>query len=93
MARRAITYSRIRGAGGVQSMLKRRTMCPFTWLPRPRTNRPPDCACRSQAMYAMSMGLRAKARAMEVRRSMREVCSAANTRGKKGLWSVSLDVT
>ena len=82
-------YSRIRGAGADQLMPNLRTMCPRTWLPSPSVNLPEDMDWRSQPIYAMSIGLRAKARAMDVLKPMRSVCSAAMGRARNGLWLVS----
>jgi hypothetical protein len=45
----------------------------------------------SHAIYAVSIGLREKDKAMEVCNSISSVCSAANTKGKYGLWPVSLE--
>ena len=88
--RRAWTYSRIRGAGADQFIPKRRTMWPRTWLPSPSVKRPPDIACKIPSRCRRHpWGLRANARAMEVRRSTFWVCSAAMARGRKGLWLVS----
>ena len=41
MARSALTYSRMRAAGRLHGMSKRRSMCGLIWLPRPSENRPP----------------------------------------------------
>ena len=46
--------------------------------------RPLLASCRSLAICARSIGLRAKATAMLVISSMRSVCSAASKSGKKG---------
>jgi hypothetical protein len=50
IARMAMMNSRIRGAGWLHGMENRRSMCGFTWLPRPRMNRPSEYACRSWAV-------------------------------------------
>ena len=34
--------SRIRGAGWLHGIEKRRSMCGLIWLPRPSVNRPPE---------------------------------------------------
>ncbi len=47
--------------GRSTAMPKRRSLWPFTWLPRPRTKRPPELAWMSQACCASVVGLRGKA--------------------------------
>jgi hypothetical protein len=70
-------------------MLKRRSMCAFTCVPRPRMNRPPERAARSQAACATTTGLRAKAIATDVPTWAREVCSAIKAREMNGPCDVS----
>ena len=70
-------YSRIRGAGAVHVPPKRRSLCPFTWLPRPMQNRPPESCCKSHASIASTIGLRGKAMVTDVCRPMRSVAVAA----------------
>src|SRR5271165_114154 len=70
-------------------MPKRRSLWPLTWLPRPRTNRPFELACRSQAWLAITVGLRGKATAIDGVSSMRSVASAANASGVKTSWPSS----
>src|SRR5690348_17717145 len=45
---------------------------------------PPEAACRSQAIWARFMGLRANATAMPVPSSTRSVSCAASSSGKNG---------
>ena len=68
-------------------------MCGLIWLPRPRTKRPPDAACRSHAVCASVIGLRANATAIDVMRSTRSVLCAASSSGRNGSWLVSADMT
>jgi hypothetical protein len=89
MARIAMIISRMRGAGWLHSIEKRLVMCGLIWLPRPRMKRPFEYACRSQPMLASSIGLRAKATAIDVPSSTCSVCSAASSSGKNGSWLVS----
>ncbi len=93
MARIARIISRMRAAGCDHGIENRLVMCGLIWLPRPRMNRPCEAACRSHAVWARVMGLRAKATAMPVARSMRSVCCAASSSGKNGSWLVSADQT
>ena len=48
------------------------------WLPSPSSKRPPDMTAKSQAMYATRVGLRTKARVIEVRTVIAVVCSSAS---------------
>src|SRR5271165_6804283 len=64
-------------------MPKRRSLWPLTWLPRPRTNRPFELACRSQAWLAITVGLRGKATAIDGVSSTRSVASVAKASGVK----------
>ena len=89
MARMARIISRIRAAGWDHGMEKRLVMWGLIWEPRPSRKRPSDCTCRSQAVLARVIGLRAKATAMPVPSSSRSVASAARTWGRKGSWLVS----
>ena len=52
-------------------------------------NRPPLSPARSQAMCAVVVGLRVKARAIAVPRPTRVVAAAARASGKYGSWLVS----
>ena len=52
-------------------------------------NRPFDISCRSLAVYARVIGVRANATAMPVPSSMRSVCSAASASGRNGSCPVS----
>ncbi len=65
-------------------MPKRRSLCPLTWLPSPRTKRPPEFACRSQAWLASTVGLRGKATATDGVSSIRPVAAAAKASGVNG---------
>jgi hypothetical protein len=89
IARRASTYSRMRAAGRLHGMEKRRTMCGRTWVPSPSTNRPADSSWMSLAVYASAIGLRAKAMATLVPNSTRCVAPAARVSTTKGSWMVS----
>jgi hypothetical protein len=91
MARMASTISRMRGAGCDHSIEKRLVMWGLIWLPRPSMNRPLEYACRSHAIWASVIGLRAKATAMPVPRSSVSVLWAATSSGKNGSWLVSAD--
>jgi hypothetical protein len=51
--------------------------------------RPRAAACRSFAVYATVMGLRANATAMEVPSSIRDVATAATASGRNGSWLTS----
>ena len=62
-------------------MPKRRSLWPFTWLPRPSTKRPREFACRSQACDASTVGLRGNATATDGVSSTRSVASAATASG------------
>ena len=74
-------------------MPKRRSLWPFTWLPRPSTKRPAELACRSQALLAITVGLRGKATAIEGVSSTRCVASAARASGVKTSWPSSTVIT
>ena len=89
MARIARIISRIRGAGWLHSIENRFVMCGLIWLPRPRMNRPPEYAWRSQAVLASVIGLRANATAIDVPSSSVSVCSAASNSGRNGSCDVS----
>src|ERR1700723_2825332 len=62
-------------------MPKRRSLWPFTWLPSPSTQRPPEFACRSHAWLARTVGLRGNAIATDGVNSIRRVASAAKASG------------
>ena len=47
-----------------------------------RFKRPPESCCRSQATWAVTIGLRGNAMATLVPKVMRLVCSAATTTGR-----------
>ena len=66
MALMARMNSRMRAAGRDQGMLKRLVMWGLICEPRPRRKRPPDASCKSLAVVATVMGLRAKATVMPV---------------------------
>ena len=55
----------MRAAGCDHGIENRRVMCGLIWLPRPRTKRPPEAACRSHAVWASVIGLRANATAID----------------------------
>ena len=84
MARIACTNSRIRDAGFDQGWLKRFSMCGRICVPSPRTKRPSDRRCRSWAICAQIIGLRAKAIATPVPSSGRCVACEASASGKNG---------
>lgn len=89
MARNAITNSRMRGAGCDHGIEKRRSMCGFTCEPRPRTNRPVEYSARFYPAFAMVIGERAKAIAMDVPIVSRLVTSAAWSNCRNGSCRVS----
>jgi len=89
MARSARMNSRMRGAGCDHGIENRRSMCGLIWLPRPRVNRPLVAKCRSLAVAASVIGVRANATAIEVPSSRVVVTPAAAARGRKGSWPVS----
>ena len=89
MARIAEMNSRMRGAGCDHGIEKRFSMCGLIWLPRPRMNRPFENGCRSFAVWASVIGLRAKATAIDVPSSRRSVCSAPSRQARNGSWLVS----
>ena len=51
--------SRIRAAGCDHGIEKRRSMCGLIWLPSPSVKRPFDASCRSLAIDAIVIGVRA----------------------------------
>ena len=79
----------MRAAGCDHGIEKRRSMCGLIWLPSPSEKRPFDASCRSLAIDAMVIGVRAKAMATPVDSSSRSVARAASSSGKKGSWLVS----
>src|SRR5215217_5047583 len=81
--------SRMRAAGWLHSIEKRFVMCGLIWLPSPRMKRPCDAICRSHAVLASVIGLRAKATAIDVPSSRFDVASEAGTSGRNGSWLVS----
>ena len=85
-------YSRIRGAGGDHVPPKRRSLWPFTWLPSPRQNRPPERCCRSHASMARTMGLRGNAIVTDVCKPMRSVAVAATVMVSMESWDNSPQV-
>ena len=84
-------YSRMRAAGCDHGIEKRRVMWALICEPMPRTRRPFDTACRSHAVWATVIGVRAKATMMSVPSSTRSVASAATSSGRNGSWFVSED--
>ena len=74
IARMARIISRMRGAGWLHSIEKRFVMCGLIWLPRPRMKRPCEYVCRSHAVLASVIGLRANATAIDVPISRLDVC-------------------
>ena len=93
MARIACTYSAMRGAGADHGTLNRRSLCPFTWLPRPSTNRPFEAACRSHAVEADTIGLRGNEMATLVASRTRSLCTAAIPSGMNGSCRFSMVTT
>ena len=79
----------MRAAGWLHSIENRLVMWGLIWLPSPSTNRPPVSACRSHPMFASSIGLRAKATAIDVPSSISEVLPAATASGRNGSCDVS----
>ena len=73
----AWTYSRMRGPGGSNSTPYRRSMWARTWVPRPSRNFPFVMSCSSQALVAVTVGLRGNATAMPVESCSRGAASAA----------------
>ena len=59
-------------------------MCGSDLRAEPEHEAPPDSACRSFAVLASSIGLRANATAMLVISVTRSVCSAASASGRNG---------
>src|SRR5436190_15664752 len=93
MARMARTNSRMRAAGCDHGIENRFVMCGLICEPRPRMNRPLENACRSLAVTAVVIGLRANATAMLVPSWMRSVACAASSKFRNGSWLVSADHT
>ena len=79
----------MRRAGCDHGIENRFSMCGLICEPRPSENRPFDICCRSLAVYASTIGVRANATAMPVASSMRSVCSAASAIGRNASWPVS----
>ena len=75
IARSARMNSRMRAAGCDHGIEKRCSMCGLIWLPRPRVKRPFDASCRSLAIDAIVIGVRANAMATPVDSSSRSVRS------------------
>ena len=84
------TYSRNLGPGDSHVDENRRSICPFTCVPKPTRSRPRERSCRSLAVWATTIGDRGNAIATRVSKVTREVAVAANVRGRKGSWDVSL---
>src|SRR5271154_2103583 len=84
IARRASTYSRMRAAGCDQGELNRFSICRRTCDPNPSTTRPPEYSCSWLVVYAMLIGLRAKATAIPVPRDTDVECSAASAKDRNG---------
>lgn len=59
------------------------------WLPSPSMKRPREAACRSFAVYAVVMGLRANATAIDVPSEIRDVAPATTASGRNGSWLTS----
>ena len=64
-------------------------MCRRTCDPIPNTTRPPEYSCSWLVVYAMLMGLRAKATAIPVPRDTDVECSAASVNDRNGSFVVS----
>ena len=79
----------MRAAGCDHGIEKRRSMCGLIWLPRPSVKRPFDASCRSLAIDAIVIGVRANAIATPVDSSRCSVARAASSSGKNGSWLVS----
>jgi hypothetical protein len=90
IARTAWTNSRMRGAGLLHGIEKRRVTWALTCEPRPSANRPPLAACRSLACRATVIGLRAKAMVTAVPTPIRSVRSAAIAAASGGSTFVSV---
>lgn len=67
----------MRGPGGAHGMENRRSMCPFTCDPRPRSRRPFEARWISHAAWAITYGERGNARATPVVSTACSVASAA----------------
>ena len=93
IARSDWTYSFRRGAGADHGTEKRRSLWPFTWLPRPSTKRPFDAACRSHDASATTIGLRGKAMATPVASCTRSVVVVAMASGRNGSLAFSCVTT
>ena len=89
MWRSASTSSRSRGAGASQGTENRRTLCARTCVPSPSTKRPRLARCRSQAVIAVTIGLRVNAVAIAVPSVTRSVDTAAAASGRNGSCCVS----
>src|SRR5215472_7371591 len=74
----------MRGPGWSASTPNRAASVGPTWLPRPRTNRPPLHRPRSQAAVAVAVGERAKATATLVPTSTRSVAWTAAAASRYG---------
>ncbi len=86
MALMASTISPIRRAGRDHCSLKRRSMWGRICEPSPNPKRPSVNSCRSLAVSASTMGLRAKPMATAVLSRSVEVAAAADASGRKGSW-------
>ena len=64
-------------------------MLPRTCEATPSWNRPPESFCRSQAAYAVSIGLRGNATTMLVRTTIRSVAVSISAATVNGSWIVS----
>src|SRR5918994_1892070 len=71
-------------------MEKRRSIWALTWVHKPRIKRPPERSCRSHEIWAIVIGEREKAMAMEVPRSSLFVLLAATASGRNESCLVSL---
>jgi hypothetical protein len=82
MARMPRMASAILGPGDSNFTEKRRSLWAFTWVPSPRVKRPPEAFWRSQAVWAVIIGLRENTVAMLVPSLIREVDVAATASGR-----------
>jgi hypothetical protein len=65
-------------------------MWALTWVPKPRMNRLPDKPARSQAAWAVTIGLRGNATAIPGPASIRPAAASAAPQVRKGLCLVSV---
>ncbi len=79
----------MRAAGCDHGELNRFSMCRRTCEPSPNTTRPPEYSCSWLVVYAMLIGLRAKATAIPVPSDTDVECSAASVNDRNGSLVVS----